>query len=131
MNEKAKQLMEKQNLQIIEKLSSHFGVEVYQDDIGEDEENDAFHFFVFETGEMTAADSEDFLKQDIFVHYVSENRDDIDERTLDIISILRGIKFIFVKTFKNRYKKGDTDAYVDRITVQMRRRIKIGCQISI
>jgi len=131
MNDKAKQYINNQNLQIIDKLSAHFGIEVYQDDVSEDEENDMFHFFVFETGEMTASESEDYLKQDIFVHYVSENRDDIDGQTLDIISILRGIKFIFVKTFKERYQKGDTDSYVDRVTIQMRRRIKVECQISI
>ncbi len=123
MNEKMKERINSQNKQIVTKLSDSFGVKVYQDDVGEDEEKN-YHFFVFETGSITAGESEERAFQDVFVHYVSENVEDLDERTLDIISLLQSIKFRFVRTEKERYQKGDTDAYVDRVSVLVRRMIK-------
>jgi hypothetical protein len=131
MNDKMKQFIKKQNQQIVDELSSYFGVNVYQDDLAEDEEVDNYHFFVFETGEMIAREHEDSITQDVYIHYVSENRDDVDEQTLDIISILRGIKFTFVRTSKERYQKGETDAYLDRVSIQVRRKIKIECPVRI
>lgn len=125
MNDRMKELLRKQNKQIVDSLSSHFNLNVYQDDIAEDEEKDSYEFFIFETGEMATTDSEGFITQEVYVHFVSENRDDLDECTLDIISILKSIKFNFVRSVKARYQKGETDSFVDRVSIQVRRRIKI------
>lgn len=129
MNDKMKQRIRQQNQQIVDELSAYFGVNVYQDDVAEDEEEDTYHFFVFETGEMVAREGVGNITQDVYVHYISENRDDIDEQTLDIITILQGIKFTFVRSQKERYQKGETDAYLDRVTVQVRRKIKLECPV--
>jgi hypothetical protein len=64
------------------------------------------------------------------VYYYSENRDDVDEQTIDIISSVSSIKGInFVNTVKERLQEKDTDRYVDRVTLVFRRVIPIGCQV--
>lgn len=125
MNDRMKEHLVTQNKLIIEKLSGYFGLSVYQDDVAEDEATNKFHFFIFETGEMASTESDQYVTQDVYVHFVSEKRDDLDECTLDIISILKSIKFTFVRTIKERYQKGETDSFVDRISIQVRRRIKV------
>lgn len=132
MNEKTKRFMREQIDALVTGLKSHFGLPVYEDEIAEDEEEtlSGYNCFVFETGEFRTTGNIKNVNQDIYVYYYSENRDDVDEQTIDIISIVSSIKGMnFVNTVKERLQEKDTDRYVDRVTLVFRRVIPIECQV--
>jgi len=132
MNDKTKNLMREQINSLVDGLSNHFQLPIFEDEIAEDEEESLteFNCFVFETGEFRP--TRDFRKitQDIYVYYYSENKDDVDEQTIDIISIVTSIKgMTFSQTTKERLQEKDTDRYVDRVTLVFRRVIPIECKV--
>ncbi|MEY9975302.1 hypothetical protein [Lysinibacillus sp. RC79] len=109
-----------------------FDIPVFEDDLAEDEEaqfkKNNYHFFVYETGDMNKNDDQKTISQDVVIYYYSENRDDIDERTVDIIIKLSHIPRMSLKrTQKQRLKRKDTDNYVDRVVFLYQRRIVTGC----
>ncbi|KGR88402.1 hypothetical protein CD32_01705 [Lysinibacillus odysseyi 34hs-1 = NBRC 100172] len=115
---------------IITALES-FGLEVYEDELSEDEEaaykKGQYHFFVYDTGDMQLTNDFKSINQEVAVYYYSEKRDDLDERTVDIILALKNVPmFTLQNTFKDRLKRKDTDNYVDRITLVYNRRIVVG-----
>jgi len=128
VNEKAKAYLQKQNKNLVDALTNNFSVEVYQDEMAEDEEPAIYHFFIYELGDIQASTANKglTLSQDVFVHYISENRNDLDDITLDVITSLSKEKLTFVKTAKGRHQKGNTDAYVDRVSFSFRRMINLG-----
>ena len=127
---RTKQKMQEQIDGIITALES-FNLEVYEDELSEGEEtkykNGKYHFFVYDTGDMELADDYKSINQEVAVYYYSENRDDLDERTVDIILSLKNVPMFTLKnTFKDRLKRKDTDNYVDRIVLIYNRRIVVG-----
>lgn len=115
---------------IITALES-FNLKVYEDELSEDEETSykkgQYHFFVYDTGDMELADDLKSINQDVTIYYYSENRDDLDERTVDIILSLKDVPmFKLQNTFKERLKRKDKDSYVDRIVFAYNRRIVVG-----
>ncbi|MFE3576899.1 hypothetical protein [Lysinibacillus sp. NPDC059133] len=109
-----------------------FEIPVFEDDLAEDEETQFkkknYHFFVYETGDMNKNDDQKTISQDVVIYYYSENRDDIDERTVDIITKLSHIpRMSLNRTQKQRLKRKDTDNYVDRVVFLYQRRIVTGC----
>lgn len=110
-----------------------FNFPVFEDDLAEDEEKEflknGYNFFVYETGDMFKNDDMKSIGQDVAVYYYSENRDDLDEFTINIIQALSNIKlFSLVRTQKQRLRRKDTDSYVDRIVLVYTRKIIIpGC----
>jgi hypothetical protein len=125
VNEQSKERLRKMNSLLISKLQETFSIGVYQDQVSEDEEEN-YHYFIFETGGFEKTETKFNLKQEILVRYYSENRDDLDERTLDIISVLEEIGYIFQRTTKTSIQKGETDAFVDEIEVYVTRLVKHG-----
>lgn len=127
--------IEKMNQQIDELISQlkTFNFPVFEDDLAEDEEKEflkkGYNFFVYETGDMFKNDDKKTIGQDVAVYYYSENRDDLDEFTINIIQALSNIKLLsLVRTQKQRLRRKDTDSYVDRIVLIYRRKIVIpGC----
>jgi hypothetical protein len=131
MNEKTKRFMREQIDSLVNGLKN-FGLPVFEDEIAEDEETNlaTYNCFVFETGEFRKTNDIKKVTQDIYVYYYSENRDDVDEQTIDIISVASSIKGMsFVNTVKERLQEKDTDRYVDRVTLVFRRVIPIECQV--
>lgn len=130
---RTKQKMQEQIDGIITALES-FSLEVYEDELSEDEEEfhrnnkkEGYHFFVYDTGDMERADDHKSINQEVAIYYYSENRDDLDERTIDIILSLKEVPMITLQnTFKDRLKRKDTDKYVDRIVLVYNRRIVVG-----
>ncbi|MGN7117850.1 hypothetical protein [Lysinibacillus odysseyi] len=127
---RTKQKMQEQIDGIITALES-FGLEVYEDELSEDEEaaykKGQYHFFVYDTGDMQLTNDFKSINQEVAVYYYSEKRDDLDERTVDIILALKNVPmFTLQNTFKDRLKRKDTDNYVDRITLVYNRRIVVG-----
>lgn len=110
-----------------------FGIPVFEDDLAEDEEvgfeKEKYNFFIYETGDMVKNDDKKSINQDVIVYYYSENQDDLDEKTVDIISALSDVKMLTLeRTQKQRLRRKDTDSYVDRIVFVYTRRIVIqGC----
>lgn len=123
--------MNQQIEQILEVLRC-FNIPVFEDEVAEDIQEqfkkDGHHFFVYSTGDMIKNDDKKSIKQDVVIYYYSENRDDLDERTVDIIKALSTIPmFKFERTQKQQLRRKDKDSYVDRIVFEYSRRIVTGC----
>ncbi|MFL9594353.1 hypothetical protein ACKC5O_20485, partial [Aeromonas schubertii] len=76
LNDKSKTRLQKMNKQLIDTLESSFNVSVYQDQVSEEEE-EQYHYFIFETGGFSKGESNYTLRQEVLVRYYSENRDDL------------------------------------------------------
>lgn len=111
---------------LINKLNEAFDVEVYQDQVSEDEEED-YHYFIFETGGFKKTESKMTLRQNVLIRYYSENRDDLDERMLDIIATLEATGHSFQHSDKTSIQKGEMDEYIDEIEINVTRLVKYGC----
>ncbi|MBP3967733.1 hypothetical protein KAF80_01560 [Bacillus sp. WL1] len=125
-NEQSKNRLRKMNSLLIKKLNEAFNVEVYQDQVSEDEEED-YHYFIFETGGFEQTESKFTLRQHVLIRYYSENRDDLDERMLDIIATLEATGHSFQRSDKTSIQKGETDEYIDEIEIYVTRLVKYGC----
>ncbi|MEC1778403.1 hypothetical protein [Schinkia azotoformans] len=125
LNDKSKERLRKMNNLLVSKLEETFNVNVYQDYVSEDEEK-GYHYFIFETGGFTSTSKDYTLTQDVLVRYYSENLDDLDERALDVISVIKDIGYTFENTNKTAIQKGDTDAYIDEIEFYFKRVVKYG-----
>ncbi|MED1539463.1 MULTISPECIES: hypothetical protein [Bacillus] len=125
-NEQSKKRLQKMNSLLISKLKEHFEVGVYQDQVSEDEEEN-YHYFIFETGGFEKTDNKFTLKQNVLIRYYSENRDDLDERMLDIIAALESAGHSFQHSNKTSIQKGELDEYIDEIEIYVTRLVKYGC----
>ncbi|MEI2313668.1 hypothetical protein [Bacillus nitratireducens] len=125
-NEQSKKRLQKMNGLLINKLNEAFDVEVYQDQVSEDEEED-YHYFIFETGGFEKTENKLTLRQNVLIRYYSENRDDLDERMLDIIATLEATGHSFQHSNKTSIQKGEMDEYIDEIEIYVTRLIKYGC----
>ncbi|EJS13411.1 MULTISPECIES: hypothetical protein [Bacillus] len=125
-NEQSKKRLQKMNGLLINKLNEAFDVEVYQDQVSEDEEED-YHYFIFETGGFKKTESKMTLRQNVLIRYYSENRDDLDERMLDIIATLEATGHSFQHSDKTSIQKGEMDEYIDEIEINVTRLVKYGC----
>lgn len=129
MNEPAKRLIKEQNKLILQVLGDHFGLPVFQDNINEDEVPADHNYFLIVYGDIGRTDNQKssgkHLSQDIYVVYLSEKNDNVDESSLDIISLIEGIKAIsFNRTTKERVQKAETSEFVERVTLTFTRMIK-------
>ncbi|MEB9454437.1 MULTISPECIES: hypothetical protein [Bacillus cereus group] len=125
-NEQSKNRLRKMNSLLIKKLNEAFNVGVYQDQVSEDEEED-YHYFIFETGGFEQTESKLTLRQNVLIRYYSENRDDLDERMLDIVATLEATGHSFQRSDKTSIQKGETDEYIDEIEIYVTRLVKYGC----
>ncbi|PEP87492.1 hypothetical protein [Bacillus pseudomycoides] len=125
-NEQSKKRLQKMNSLLISKLKEQFEIGVYQDQVSEDEEKD-YHYFIFETDGFEKTDSKFTLKQNVLIRYYSENRDDLDERMLDIIAALEAAGNSFQHSNKTSIQKGELDEYIDEIEIYVTRIVKYGC----
>ncbi|MCQ6530751.1 hypothetical protein [Bacillus mycoides] len=125
-NEQSKKRLQKMNSLLISRLQEAFHVGVYQDQVSEDEEQD-YHYFIFETGGFENTESKLTLRQSVLIRYYSENRDDLDERMLDIIATLEATGHSFRHSNKTSIQKGEMDEYIDEIEIHVTRLVKYGC----
>jgi hypothetical protein len=134
VNEKTKRLMRVQKEGIFNNLQNQFNLPVFEDEIAEDEEKSldksGYNCFVFETSEFQTTQDIKKVRQNIYVSYYSEQRDDVDETTIDIISILTPVKGVtFSSSRKERLQMKETDRYIDRVTLTFTRVIPIEYQV--
>lgn len=130
MNERSKLKMHEQKKGIVEGLKTHLpDIPFFEDEIAEDEErlfiNDGkYYAFVLRMGDFIPTNTS-MLTQSFFIDYYSEERDDVDETLIDIISIVSKIPTVsFIKTSKMRLRAGETDRFVDVISLEFRRLVK-------
>lgn len=122
------QLIEKYNLRLVEHLESFFnGAEVYQDLVQEDEAKlFKINHVVFETGGFERTGSTNF-QQDVTVYFFSENREDLDMVQLEFMTSLSKTGHVCNKSLKDKMKKKDTEFFVDVLTFELTRNIKLVC----
>ncbi|MGG0219220.1 hypothetical protein ABEZ32_24160 [Bacillus mycoides] len=122
------ELIEKYNVKLVEHLESFFsGAQVYQDIVQEDEANlSTINHVVFETGgfERTGAKS---YNQEVTVYFFSENREDLDILQLEFMGNLAKTGHTCNKSLKDKMKKKDTEFFVDVLTFELTRNIKLVC----
>lgn len=129
------EVMNQQIDELIKQLKT-FNLPVFEDDLAEDEEKQflekGYNFFVYETGDMVKNEDLKTVGQDVAVFFFSENRDDLDQQTIEIIQALSSIKlFSLVRTQKRRLKRKDTDSYVDQIALLYSRKIIIPGSVAL
>lgn len=134
MNQKTKKLMRKQKSNIYDGIVETFKLPVYEDEIAEDEDErlleEGYNCFILETGEFQPTNDFKKVSQNIRIYYYSENRDDVDEQTIDIISTcIRAPGVTFTNSNKERLQMKDTDRFIDRVVLQFRRVIPIECPV--
>jgi hypothetical protein len=134
VNEKTKRLMREQKEGIFNNLQVQFNLPVFEDEIAEDEEKsldkNGYNCFVFETSEFQITQDIKKVRQNINVSYYSENRDDVDETSIDIISVLNSVKGVnFSSSRKERLQMKETDRFIDRVTLTFIRMIPIEYQV--
>ncbi|MFC6038426.1 hypothetical protein ACFPYN_03055 [Paenisporosarcina macmurdoensis] len=134
MNEKAKAHIQRVNTSIITNLKANFpSILLFRDEITSEEasafeQGTRFWAMVFVLGALNPTDNRTKLTQTLQIDYYSEDRDDVDETVLDIISTLLNVKTVeFVNTIPLRAKVKDTDRFVDVISINFRRSIPIEC----
>ncbi|MGG0731556.1 hypothetical protein [Bacillus paramycoides] len=132
MNEKSKKLMKEQRKGIKEALENGFKLLVVEDELAEDEESqlteEGYNCFILEYGEFQSSSNERTLSQNIYISYLSESQDDLDEQVIDIISLISKVKMVsFVVTKSNRLQVKDTDRYIDRVVFTYKRVIPLEC----
>lgn len=122
------ELIEKYNVKLVDHLESFFsGAQVYQDIVQEDEANlSKINHVVFETGgfERTGATN---YNQEVTVYFFSENREDLDTLQLEFMGSLSKTGHTCNRSLKDRMKKKDTEFFVDVLTFELTRNIKLVC----
>lgn len=119
-----------QKTAIFNNLTDTFHLPIFEDEIAEDEEKDldanGYNCFILETGDLRATRDIKTLNQDIFIIYYSENKDDVDEKVIDIISLVSSVKAVtFASSRKDRLQKKNTDRFIDRIELRFVRRVPL------
>lgn len=122
------ELIEKYNVKLVEHLESFFsGAQVYQDIVQEDEANlSTIHHVVFETGGFERTGATNYT-QEVTVYFFSENREDLDILQLKFMGSLSKTGHTCNKSLKDRMKKKDTAFFVDVLTFELTRNIKLVC----
>jgi hypothetical protein len=127
MNEKQKAYMKKQKTRVYEDLTTTFSLPVFEDEIAKDELPDPLNSLLVVYGDLKSTvitDSKSQLYQEVFVVFVSENNTEVEETTLDIITVVNRVPgFTFERTVKERLQKGETETFIDQVTLIFRRKL--------
>ncbi|GAF63647.1 hypothetical protein BTS2_0538 [Bacillus sp. TS-2] len=123
MNERSKQMMNKQQQVIYDTLKS-FNFPVYEDELTEEDIN-PMNFFLIVYGDFKKSEAVNHLTQEIYVVYVSEDNPEVETKTLDLITVIDRISGIdFHETIKRRLQKKKADKFVDQVTLVFSRKVK-------
>lgn len=134
MNEAAKTYMRKVKESIVEELEADLpDIPLYEDEVPESEtakydNGTPYHLMVMKFGPISRQDNEKFLTQEFSVDLYAENKANVDETTLDIITVLKNIKSVrFRNATKFRARHANTDRFVDIVSLNFVRMMKIEC----
>lgn len=132
MNETYKAKMKEHKQKLVDDLSLAFpAIEFFEDEISKSADetfsSTKYHALVLTMGDFRP-DSPGTLKQEVSIEYYSEERDDVDETVLDIMTIgARVPTHVVLPTDRIRLKVKDTDRYVDVVTIKFLRTVKYEC----
>lgn len=134
MNDEAKKYARKQKNTIIENLENLFpDIPLYEDEVPQEETSKydkgaPYRLFVLKMGAINRQENMKFLTQDFSIDFYSENRDDVDETILDVITVLKLVPNVtFTESMKMRARHTDTNRFVDIFTLEFKRGMKIEC----
>lgn len=134
MNEIVKTHIQEIKGEIVAALETNFPlVPLFEDEVPEEEtkkydEGAPYYLIVMKMGAFEKQDNKKFLSQPISIDYYSENRDDVDETTLDIISVLKTIKTVsFTDSDKFRARHANSNRFVDVVSINFSRMTKLEC----
>lgn len=122
------ELIEKYNAKLVEFLEGFFpNATVFQDIIQEDEAKlSRINHVVFETDGFERTSPGTF-KQDVYVYYFSENREDLDILQLMFMNSLSKTGHVCNRSAKDRRQKRDTGYFVDVLKFDLIRNVKYVC----
>ncbi|GGD05408.1 hypothetical protein [Pontibacillus salipaludis] len=130
MNQRSKDMINKQNAAIYTKLKDTFNLPVFQDEVAEDERPERLNLFLIKYGKWALGEDKRHLEQDVFVTYLVEASNTIETDVLDIIYAVSSITLIqFVDSQRDRGQKRDTEEFVDQINFIFKRSIKYECPV--
>lgn len=134
VNEAYKIKMQQSKSAFINSLEETFpSIPLFEDELAEDEEQaflDGQNYlaFILTMGDFRPSGQSNTLYQSIVLDYYSEDRDDVDENILDIITIGDRVKTVsFVNASKRRLRVAETERFVDVSTIQFSRVVKYEC----
>lgn len=128
MNKKQKTYMNEQRTEVYEKLTTIFSLPVFENEIAKDELPNPLNGILVVYGDFYNTDSIGRLYQEVYVVYLSEDKTDVEEITLDMITTVAKIKgFNFHRTIKERIQKDETDDFIDQVTIIFRRKLSHEC----
>lgn len=134
MNEQAKLYMKNVKGLIVDGLETNLPViPLFEDEVSEDataeyDNGKPYHLMVMKFGAISRQGNEKFLTQEFSVDLYAENKSDVDETTLDIITVLKGVKSVsFTDSTKFRAKHANTNRFVDIVSMSFVRMMKVEC----
>ena len=134
LNEQIKEHLQKVKNEIVTSLESTFpNILVFEDEVPEEEtkkydDGAPYHLFVLKMGAFQKQANSKYLTQTFTVDYYSENRDDVDETTLDVIAVLTVVRTVsFADSDKFRARHANTNRFIDIVTMDFTRMTKFGC----
>ncbi len=119
----------------IESLSS---IGIFEDSISEDhlkeieKETSGYNYFIYQTSGFSLSEDKTVYHQEVLLRFYSENRDDLDEFSLDIIDAVEksGKLYTFLYSDKTSIQKGKEDVYIDEIEFYFRRSFLRECRLE-
>lgn len=134
MNEQAKDYMKNIKGLIVERLETTLPlIPLFEDEVPEEEtakydNGTPYHLMLMKFGAIGKQENEKFLSQEFSVDLYAENRPDVDETTLDIITVLKGIRSVrFIDSVKFRARHAQSNRFVDIVTLNYVRMMKVEC----
>lgn len=134
MNDQAKTYMKKVKDLIVDGLETNFPfIPLFEDEVPEEEtakydNGTPYHLMVMKFGAIGRQDNEKFLSQEFSVDLYAENKSDVDETTLDIITALKIVKSVrFINSEKYRARHAQSNRFVDIVTLDFVRMMKVEC----
>lgn len=134
MNDVYKAKMKTHKQKLVDDLKSTFpDVQLFEDEISKtaDEEfqGKKYYALVLTMGDFNP-ETPGTLRQNVSIDYYSEERDDVDETVLDIITVGSKVPtHTLTPTSRIRLKVKDTDRFVDVVTINFVRTVKYDCKI--
>ncbi|WP_301357774.1 hypothetical protein [Enterococcus spodopteracolus] len=117
-------------IQTVEKKSN---LKIFEDTVSEEtledirKETNGWNYFIYETSGFSKSEDKKFMIQTVLLRFYSENRDDLDQFSLELISALDGRLLKFEKSLKGAIKKGKEDSYIDEIEFYFTRMFENEC----
>lgn len=134
MNETSKDYMQKVKGLIVEGLETNFPlIPLFEDEVPEEETTKydnglPYHLMVMKFGPIDKQENEKYLTQSFSVALYAENKSDVDETTLDIITVTKSVPSVrFAGSDKFRARHAQSNRYVDIVTMNFVRMMKVEC----